>query len=65
MLDLTIPDMTCGGCARGVTQAVKSVDPTAELVIDLDTHMVQVKTSASADAVKNAIVEAGFTPKDR
>ena len=62
MLDLTIPDMTCGGCARGVTAAVKSVDPTAELVIDVATHKVQVKTSASADAVKKAVVEAGFTP---
>ncbi len=62
MLDLTIPDMTCGGCARGVTAAIKSVDPTAELVIDVATHKVQVKTSASADAVKKAVVEAGFTP---
>ena len=62
MLDLTIPDMTCGGCARGVTQAVKSVDPAAELLIDLDSHKVQVKTAASAAAIKSAIVEAGFTP---
>ena len=62
MLNLTIPDMTCGGCARGVTAAVKSVDPAAELLIDLETHKVQVKTAASAEAVKSAIVEAGFTP---
>jgi copper chaperone len=62
MLDLTIPDMTCGGCARGVTAAIKSVDPSAELVIDVETHKVQVKTSASAAAVKAAVVEAGFTP---
>jgi copper chaperone len=62
MLDLTIPDMTCGGCARGVTAAIKSVDPTAELVIDVETHKVQVKTSASAAAVKAAVLEAGFTP---
>jgi copper chaperone len=62
MLDLTIPDMTCGGCARGVTAAIKSIDPAAELVIDVETHKVQVKTSASAAAVKAAVVEAGFTP---
>lgn len=62
MLDLTIPDMTCGGCARGVTAAIKSVDPAAELVIDIDSHKVQVKTSASVEAVKAAVVEAGFTP---
>ncbi len=62
MLDLTIPDMTCGGCARGVTAAIKSVDPLAELTIDIDSHRVQVTTSASAEAVKAAVVEAGFTP---
>ena len=62
MLDLTIPDMTCGGCARGVTQAVKSIDPGAEVKIDLDTHKVQVTTSASAAAVKSAIAQAGFSP---
>ncbi len=62
MLDLTIPDMTCGGCARGVTQAVKSIDPGAEVKIDLDTRKVQVTTSASAAAVKSAIAQAGFSP---
>ena len=62
MLDLTIPDMTCGGCARGVTAAIKAVDPAAELVIDVLTHKVQVKTIASADAVKQAVADAGFTP---
>ena len=63
MLDLTIPDMTCGGCARGVTAAIKAVDPAAELVIDIESHKVQVKTSASAEAVKAAVVDAGFTPQ--
>jgi copper chaperone len=62
MLDLTIPDMTCGGCARGVTAAIKAIDPGAELVIDLDSHHVQVRTSATAEAVKAAVVEAGFAP---
>ncbi len=62
MLDLTIPDMTCGGCARGVTAAIKALDPAAELVIDVETHKVQVKTTATAEAVKAAVVEAGFTP---
>lgn len=62
MLDLTIPDMTCGGCARGVTAAIKSVDAAAELVIDLEAHKVRVTTTASAEAVKAAVVEAGFSP---
>jgi copper chaperone len=62
MLDLSIPDMTCGGCARGVTAAVKELDPAAELTIDVAARKVQVKTSASDAAVKQAITEAGFSP---
>jgi len=54
--------MTCGGCARGVTAAVKELDPAAELTIDVEARKVQVKTSASDAAVKQAITEAGFSP---
>lgn len=61
MLEMTLPGMTCGGCARGVTAAIKSVDPAAEVVIDVSSRNVQVKTDASADAVKAAVEEAGFT----
>lgn len=62
MIELTIPDMTCGGCARGVTAAVKSVDPTAEVVIDLASQKVRVTTTADTKTVKAAVTEAGFTP---
>ena len=62
MLDLTIPDMTCGGCARAVTMAVKSVDPAAELDFDLGKFRVKVKTASPEAKVKSAIAEAGFTP---
>ncbi|MBA3910777.1 MAG: copper chaperone [Rhodobacter sp.] len=62
MIELTVPDMTCGGCARGVTTAIKSVDPRAEVVIDLASHKVQVTTTAGSSAVKAAVAGAGFSP---
>lgn len=63
MLELTLPGMTCGGCARGVTAAIKTVDPTAEVVIDLPNRNVQIKTSAPGEAIKAAVEDAGFTPQ--
>ena len=29
-----IPNMSCGGCARGVTRAIESVDAKARITID-------------------------------
>lgn len=62
MIELTLPGMTCGGCARGVTAAIKAVDPTAEIVIDIATRNVQVATIADRKTVQDAVTEAGFTP---
>jgi copper chaperone len=62
MLELTLPGMTCGGCARGVTAAIKAVDPSAEVVTDVPGRTVRVSTTASAQAVKSALDEAGYTP---
>ena len=32
------PDMTCGHCASVITKAIKSVDPVAEVKVDLKTR---------------------------
>jgi copper chaperone len=61
MLELTLPGMTCGGCARGVTAAIKSVDPTAEVVTDVLARSVRIETSAEPEAIKGAVAEAGYT----
>lgn len=62
MIELTLPGMTCGGCARGVTAAIKSVDPTAEVVTDVAARKVQVTTTADTEAVKTAVKNAGYLP---
>lgn len=61
MLELNLPGMTCGGCARGVTAAIKSVDPKAEVVTDVASRTVRVETSAKSEAIKAAVAEAGYT----
>jgi copper chaperone len=61
MLELTLPGMTCGGCAHGVTAAIKSVDPAAVVVTDVPGRTVRIETSAKPEAIKAAVAEAGYT----
>jgi copper chaperone len=61
-MQFTITDMTCGGCVRGVTAAIRDVDPAAEVQADLATHLVQVTTTAPRDRLLTALTDAGYTP---
>ena len=55
-----VENMTCGGCAQGVTKAVRSVDPDAGINIDLDTRLVDLKSPISQTAFATALATAGF-----
>ena len=57
-----IESMTCGGCARGVTKTIQSVDAAATVTIDLPTQQVEVATTAPRDQIVQALTEAGFAP---
>ncbi|MDF1608625.1 heavy-metal-associated domain-containing protein [Hoeflea sp. YIM 152468] len=60
MLKLNVPDMTCGHCASIVTKALRSVDPQAQIDIDLATRNVAVASTADAGALGAALQEAGY-----
>ncbi len=62
MLSFQIPNMTCGHCARAVTEAVHAADPAATVTVDLPTHQVQVQTSVPREAVVAQLAEAGYQP---
>ena len=63
MIAFEVKDMTCGHCVSTVTQAVKSVDKTASVRVDLATHRVEIEASgANAQALQAAIADAGYTP---
>lgn len=61
-MKLHIENMTCGGCARGVTKAIQSIDPQAEVVADPPSRSVEVKTSATPEQVEAVLCEVGFPP---
>jgi copper chaperone CopZ len=63
MLAFLVADMTCGHCVATITQAVKEVDPEAQLQFDLLKHTVQVEAlDAESKPFAAAIRAAGYTP---
>ena len=54
-----VDGMTCGGCARSVSNAITKLAPQARVEVDLPTGTVAVD-GASDDAVKKAVESAGF-----
>jgi len=61
MVRFRIPNMTCGGCAKGVTATVREVDPGAEVQIDLDQREVTIGSrTAGAEALDRALRDAGW-----
>ena len=55
-----IENMTCGGCARSVTKAIQSVDPTAVVEADPSARSVAVTTTSPRAAIEAALAEAGY-----
>lgn len=65
--ELTVQDMTCGGCATSVRKALQQVPGVAGVEIDLPTHAVRVETAENValETLTAAISEAGYTEISR
>jgi copper chaperone len=55
-----VEGMTCQHCVKSVTEAVKTVDASAEVKVLLSSGVVQVTSAQSDDALIIAIAEAGY-----
>lgn len=60
MIELKVEGMTCNHCVHAVTRAVKSVDPLAEVRVDLEAGTVKVDGHSPAEALSRAIGAAGY-----
>ena len=60
LMKFSIPKMKCGGCADSVTVALRKLDATAPIEIDLDKKEVEFGGKVSQDAVLSALAEAGY-----
>ncbi len=55
-----VQGMTCDHCVRSVTEEVGAVDGVSSVDVDLKAGTAVVTGDADADAVRAAVVEAGF-----
>jgi copper chaperone len=63
MFRYNVPDMTCGHCAQAIEKAVKSVDPQAEVAVDLTTKEITIRSEADEARLAETIRGAGYEPR--
>ncbi len=56
----TVEGMTCGHCEKAVTQALKTLDAQANVVIDRARNQVEVDSTQPRDALAKAIADEGY-----
>ena len=60
MIELNVKQMTCGHCVGAVTRAVKSVDPSAAVQLDLPSGRVRIEGRSAAGPLIKALDDAGY-----
>lgn len=60
MLTLQIPTISCGHCARAITEAVQELDPAARVDVDIARKQATIETSAATAVVLARLDEEGF-----
>ena len=60
MFHFNIPTMTCGGCAKSVTQALLSIDPHAGIETNPGTAEVWVDSGLAESILLTVLSGAGF-----
>ncbi|QDK42355.1 copper chaperone [Bacteriovorax stolpii] len=61
MYEIKVSGMTCGGCVRSVTAALKSLDSMANINVNLSAQLITVESDKSRDEIESTIEEAGYT----
>lgn len=62
-MEFWIESMSCGHCVGVIRDAVRSVDATATVRVDLEQHAVHVESSRSRDELAAAIGAAGYATR--
>ncbi len=59
-IELMVPDMMCGSCAKKITAAIRDFDAGAQVTANPETKQVIIVSEQSADALRSAIEDVGF-----
>ena len=56
-----VEGMSCNHCAKAVTQALRQVDPQAQVQVDLAGKKIEVESAQPRQALAQAIADEGYT----
>ena len=56
-----VKGMSCNHCAKAVTQALRQVDPQAQVQVDLAGKKVEVESAQPRQALAKAMADEGYT----
>jgi copper chaperone len=56
----TVTGMTCGHCEKAVIQAIRGLDPQAQVQVDRTQNRVDVTSTQPRQALAAAIAEEGY-----
>ncbi len=59
-MEFEVPAISCGHCVKAITETVKSLDPGAQISVDIATKKVTLETSRDRQTVAAALTEAGY-----
>jgi copper chaperone len=62
MIEMTLPDLSCGHCVRAVTETVRRLDGAAKVDIDLATKCVRIESQLSREQLAAALSAEGYPP---
>lgn len=62
MIEMTLPDVSCGHCASTVAQTCKLVDPSAKVEVDTGAKKVKIQSSEDRTDFVEALTDAGYPP---
>ncbi|HZV65669.1 MAG TPA: heavy-metal-associated domain-containing protein [Telluria sp.] len=60
MITLSIPNISCGHCARAIKAAVLELDPAAVVEIDIDARTAAIDTTADAARLRERLAAEGY-----
>jgi copper chaperone len=62
-LKLQVPDIACDACAKKITDSIHTMEPDAQVDVDVNSKTVTVDSAASEESIKQMIVAAGYEIK--
>lgn len=63
MIEMTVPSMSCGGCARSIAKICAAVDPAAKVEADPRAKLVRIESAEPRDRFVEALSAGGYPPQ--